>query len=189
MTTNSSKVTDSFRNHLKYFLENALLVSIIALVANYIFCYLWLSDGLSFGEIMYMSVSTGVIFFVSISFLNIICLSGYYSYCRKFNIIPYKLFIQVLLLSSFISILSLILDFLFSLMDNSISQSYAAGLEKFFLTDATRSDFEFFFNWPFFIQNIFSNLFFIILATWISGAVSKRIFYTKKVASDGPLAV
>jgi len=170
--------------HLGYLLISALLVAILSILLSYYIINDWYEDGFDRLEISFMSLLPSLIFFVIILLSNIFLEVRYLKECQAENIIPIKMFFQIIYASFYVVLAALIFDSLYYyFIDSTIAKEFADGLKNMMEVDgkAIKSqDIEDFREMPFLLQNFFALSFFCILSNAIAlplGRVAFSVIY------------
>jgi hypothetical protein len=165
-------------------IELGIIVGAITFILTIITTTFWQSEGISVGETIMLPLVGGFYLFFTILTVNIIGINKIRRVSIKKNELTFKKLYQVLIILMFSVLIYTLLDFIYFLLDDSLSKDYANSLEALMKSTGEKTDdFKDFEKLPFSIQNIFSSLFSSIVAGIISLAFIKNngeIFNNKK---------
>ena len=161
--------------YIEYILTNSLVIGFLVFIISYTTIFLWHINGFDTMELSLMSIISGIYFFIIVIVSNIFYLNKGIKNCNL-NSIKYMKRIYQVLLTLIISYLTyLILDYVFFLIDDSMSRDFAIGLKNFAESNNKNLDgIDEFVNLSFGIQNSIVTFVFGLLGSLIS-----LIFITK----------
>jgi hypothetical protein len=149
--------------------ELAVIIGIITFFLTLLTTTLWQNNGISMVEILMLPLVGGFYLFLTTLIVNIICINKVRELVVKNKEQHTKKFFQVLIVISISILIYTMLDSIYFLFDNSLSIDYTRSLVSLFQSSNEKyNDMINFEKLPFSIQNLFSNLFSVILAGLIS---------------------
>lgn len=171
-----TQLNEQTKRATSVFLTIIIFSSLATILLSYIIGQSWMEDKLDPFEVALLTIVPGLLFFLIICGVNSVTLSTYRKDCFKENVIPIKWGYQLLIISLGTIIASTIIDYIYLLFDNSFHSVYSKAIEKVIRESGqTAETASSFIELPFFLQNIFANAFFIILANLITIPLIKSV--------------
>lgn len=161
---------------MKSFLHTIIPASIISALASAIisyFClYTFISGGLTELKTLSLLILPSIFYFVMVLIANLIFQGKYNSLCKEEKIIPITWWHQALILSALNIIFAMIFDYIYFFIDANPSISFSNAL--IVVIEATKEEATELRGLPFFMANMFTNAFTILVASLISSFVKRN---------------